>query len=61
MKPEEYGEGNWTNGEIEAAKMMWNRHNPHRPVEKLHPSISDAWMIYLPDARTCFGVFKSYN
>lgn len=54
MELKEYGDGDWTTGEIAAAKALWNNHNPHRTVEKLHPSIADAWMIYLRDARICF-------
>jgi hypothetical protein len=61
MNPEEYGPGDWTNGEVEAAKALWDAHNPHRRVGLLHPTIADAWMRYLPDARTCFRIFKSYS
>jgi len=51
MTPEQYGKGDWTPEEIGAAKALWEHNNPHRPVSKLHPSIADAWMIYLHDAR----------
>ncbi len=57
---DEYGPGDWTNGEVEAAKALWDANNPYRRVGLLHPTIADAWMRYLPDARTCFRVFRSY-
>jgi hypothetical protein len=60
VNPEEYGAGDWTNGEIEAAKALWESHNPHRKIAALHPNIADAWMRYLHDARVCFQIFKSY-
>jgi len=29
MLPENNGAGDWTNGEIEAVKALWNEHNTH--------------------------------
>ena len=33
--PENYGPGDWTNAEIEAAKPLWNEHNTHRSRRRL--------------------------
>jgi hypothetical protein len=55
MTPEQYGDGDWTIGELAAAKALWDSHNPHLPWQTLHPSIADAWMIYLKDARVVFN------
>jgi hypothetical protein len=59
MLPENYRPGDWTNGEIEAAKALWNEHNTPRSWQRLQQEKSagaGAWMIYLKDARISFNV-----
>jgi hypothetical protein len=63
MLPEDYGPGDSTNGEIEAAKARWNERKTHRSWQRLQQQKSAgaiAWMIYLNDARISLYVFKSY-
>jgi hypothetical protein len=64
MSPENYRPRDWMNGEIEAAKTLWNEHNTHVPggtFNSKNPPGAGAWMIYLNDTRVCFNVFKSYD
>lgn len=57
----EYGAGDWSEAEIAAAKQLWDRHNPKDPVARLPATIANAWMHFLPDARTCLEVFRAYT
>jgi hypothetical protein len=63
MLPENYSPRDWTNGEIEAAKALWNEHNTDRSWQRLQPEKSagtGAWMIYLNDPRISLNVSESY-
>ena len=62
MLPENYGPGDWTNGEVEAAKALWNEHETRRSWQRLQQEKSAgavAWMIYVNDARISLNVLKS--
>jgi hypothetical protein len=42
MLRENYGPGDWTNGEIESAKALWDEHNTRRSSQR--PSILSMWL-----------------
>ena len=57
MLPENRRPEDRANGEIGAAKVLWNEHNTRHSWQRLEREKSggaDAWMIYLKDARGFF-------
>ena len=63
MLPENYRPGDWANGEIEAAKALWNEHNIHRSWQRLQQEKSagaSAWVIYRNDAQISLKLFETY-